>query len=71
MEFIKDGNTFFNPTNMTNISLASNILGLILAGRNIGQANANHRFWYISGVIALGVAGFMIYKGSQPASKGA
>jgi hypothetical protein len=70
MPFIDDKNKVFNPTNMAHVSLASSVLGLILAGKNIAAAEKQFKYWYYVGILGLGVAGYMIIKSSLLIKKG-
>lgn len=63
--FINEGNAFFNPKTMAHVSLASSVLGLILAGKNISLAKKEYQVWHLAGIVALGVSAYMIYKGNQ------
>lgn len=64
MTFIKESNKVFTPKMMDNVSLASSVLAVVLAGKNIANAKKDYHVWYALGLGALLVSGYMIYKGS-------
>jgi hypothetical protein len=64
MTFIKASNKVFTPKLMDNVSLASSVLAVVLAGKNIANAKKDYHVWYAMGLTALAVSAYMIYKGS-------
>jgi hypothetical protein len=68
MSFIKESNKFFTPKMMDNVSLASSVLAVVLAGKNISNAKKDYHIWYVAGLASLCISAYMIYKGSQEAS---
>ena len=64
MAFIKASNKLFTPKMMDNVSLASSVLAVVLAGKNIANAKKDYHVWYGAGLVALAVSAYMIYKGS-------